>query len=70
MTRQVLWLAVAIGLSLQWILLRVSGAHPGPYIEALASGVGIFGAAFLLSWAAELAQIDVPQTGDTGTTAP
>jgi cation:H+ antiporter len=29
---------------------------------ALSSGIAIFGAAFLLSWAAELAQLDIPQT--------
>ena len=62
MTRQVLWLTAALGLALHWILLRLSGAHFGPYAEALASGLGIFGAAFLLSWAAELAQIDVPRS--------
>lgn len=32
MTRQLLWLVLAIGLALQWILVRASGAHPGPYL--------------------------------------
>jgi cation:H+ antiporter len=51
-----------LGLALQWIVIRASGVHLGPQWEAFASGLGIFGAAFLLSWAAELAQIDVPRS--------
>jgi len=56
------WLIGSLSLALQWILLRVSGAHLEPHWEAFASGLGIFGASFLLSWAAELAQIDVPRS--------
>ena len=56
-----LWVCGAVLLALQWIVLRVSGVHLPPYWEALFSGLGIFGAAFLLSWAAELAQLDIPQ---------
>jgi len=62
LTKSWLWLIGSLGLALQWILLRVSGTHLEPSTEAIASGVGIFGAAFLLSWAAELAQIDVPRS--------
>ena len=62
MTRDTIWLIASVGLGLQWILLRASGVHLAPSWEALASGLGIFGAAFLLSWAAELAQIDVPRS--------
>src|SRR5262249_24320108 len=56
-----LWLAGAFILPLQWLILHFSGIHPAPHWEALSSGVSIFGAAFLLSWAAELAQMDIPQ---------
>jgi cation:H+ antiporter len=56
-----LWLAGAFILSLQWLILHFSGIHLAPHWEALSSGVSIFGAAFLLSWAAELAQLDIPQ---------
>ena len=62
MTKPSLWLLGSLALALQWILLPLSGAHLAPHWEALASGLGIFGAAFLLSWAAELAQIDVPRS--------
>ncbi len=33
-----------------------------PELQALSSGIAIFGAAFMLSWAAELAQKDIPQS--------
>lgn len=46
---------------LQWLLIHFSGLHLEPQWEALSSGISIFGAAFLLSWAAELAQLDIPQ---------
>jgi cation:H+ antiporter len=57
------WLRLigASSLSLQWLILHFSGVHLAPEWEAFASGVSIFGAAFLLSWAAELAQLDIPQ---------
>lgn len=48
-------------LVLQWLLLRLTGVHLPPGVEALASGLAIFGAAFLLSWAAEVAQLDIPR---------
>lgn len=55
------WLAGASALALQWLVLRYAGVHLGPPWEAVCSGLSIFGAAFLLSWAAELAQMDIPQ---------
>jgi cation:H+ antiporter len=58
-----LWFGSAILLCLQWLYLRlVSGVHLAPEMEALSAGLGIFGAAFILSWAAEVAQLDIPQT--------
>src|SRR5438094_358679 len=59
--KQVLWLVVAVTLALQWIALHISRLHLEPQWEVVSSGLGIFGAAFLLSWAAELAQKDIPQ---------
>lgn len=57
-----LWLGSSILLCFQWIAIHFSGVHPAPEWQALSTGVAIFGAAFLLSWAAELAQLDIPQT--------
>jgi len=56
-----LWLGSAILLCLQWIVLHLSGVHPSPELQALSAGLAIFGAAFLLSWAAELAQLEISQ---------
>jgi cation:H+ antiporter len=57
------WLALAAAsaLPLQWLILHFTGVHLAPHWEAVSSGISIFGAAFLLSWAAELAQLDIPQ---------
>ncbi|HEX6801356.1 MAG TPA: sodium:calcium antiporter, partial [Candidatus Binatia bacterium] len=56
-----LWIGSSSLLCLQWIIIHLSGGHPPPHWMALSSGVAIFGAAFMLSWAAELAQKDIPQ---------
>lgn len=47
---------------LQWILQRAAAAHHSPPMESLLSGLAILGAAFLLAWAAEAAEMDVPQS--------
>jgi cation:H+ antiporter len=56
-----LWFSGALVVALQWIILRASGVHLPPHWEVVCSGLGIFGAAFLLSWAAELAQLEIPE---------
>src|SRR5262245_58936176 len=56
-----LWIGSATLLCFQWIVIHLSGAHPSPEWQSLSSGLAIFGAAFILSWAAELAQLDIPQ---------
>jgi cation:H+ antiporter len=56
-----LWIGSSALLSLQWIVVHFTLGHPPPHWMALSSGVAIFGAAFMLSWAAELAQKDIPQ---------
>ncbi len=49
-------------LPLQWLIVRLTGTALSELNVALLAGIGIFGAAFLLSWAAELAQLEVSQT--------
>jgi len=56
-----LWIGSATTLCLQWLVIHFIGGHPPPHWMALSSGLAIFGAAFMLSWAAELAQKDIPQ---------
>jgi cation:H+ antiporter len=42
-------------------VLRITGVHGTPPVEALLFGASILGAAFILSWAAEVAQMDISQ---------
>jgi cation:H+ antiporter len=46
---------------LQWLIVHFLALPLEPHWQALSSGFSIFGAAFMLSWAAELAQLDIPQ---------
>jgi cation:H+ antiporter len=55
------WLGSSMLLCVQWIFVHFAGLHLPPHFQALTSGVAIFGAAFALSWAAELSQKDIPQ---------
>src|SRR5512140_1809148 len=43
------------------LVLRFGGIHWPPGAEALLFGTAILGAAFLLTWAAEVAQVDISQ---------
>jgi len=59
--RSALAIGFATSLAVQWIVLRLLHVELAPHYEALLAGTGIFGAAFLLSWGAEVAQLDIPQ---------
>ncbi len=61
-SKEKIQLIAAINLTIPWIFsffLKISYA---PQIESLLSGLAVVGAAFLLSWAAETAEIDVPRS--------
>jgi cation:H+ antiporter len=54
-------LTTALVLCGQWLVLKFLGWNlPAPW-QPILPGLAIFGAAFLLSWAAELAQMEIPQ---------
>jgi cation:H+ antiporter len=57
------WVAVALALPLPWVVSLYGGAAEafGPGTVSLLSGLAIVGAAFLLSWGAELAERDISQ---------
>ena len=57
--RQIALILVALAVTLPGVYLRVSGAHAEPIVEAALFGVAIVGAAFMISWAAEIIQLDV-----------
>lgn len=58
-TRQRVMLALAIGVTVPGVFLRLSDTSLPHPAEAAVFGAAIVGAAFLLSWAAEVAQIDI-----------
>jgi cation:H+ antiporter len=54
-------MAVAALVAAQWIFFRAAAVPLGHGAQALLAGLAILGAAFILSWAAEAAQKDIPQ---------
>src|SRR4051812_47912152 len=57
--RQQISLALAVAVTLPAIVIRITSGSLHHPIEALVFGGAIVGAAFLLSWAAETAQLDI-----------
>src|SRR2546423_1868853 len=57
--RQQISMALAVAATLPALILRFGGGSLDHPFEALAFGAAIVGAAFLLSWAAEAAQLDI-----------
>jgi cation:H+ antiporter len=56
------WVVLALLLPLPWIASVAGGAERmAPQVVAILSGIAIVGAAFLLSWGAELAERDISQ---------
>jgi len=59
--RDIAFMVVAMGVSLPWLALRLTGFHGDPATTAALAGLAIVGAAFVLSWAAEAFEKDVSQ---------
>lgn len=58
---QILFMLGAVAITLPGVLLRLTGTHLEPLTASAAYGLAVVGAAFLLSWAAEVAQHDIPR---------
>lgn len=65
--KKIFWLIVSALIPVPWMILELTGrghllgaANPGQV--SLLSGIAIVGAAFLLSWGAELAERDIPRS--------
>jgi len=52
-------LALAVAATLPGVWLTLSGGDPAPAVAAATFGLAVVGAAFLVSWAAEVAQLDI-----------
>ena len=61
--RDLFWFLISSGLPVPWVLAQsVGGLGLPPAAVACLAGVAILGAAFLLSWATELGERDIPQS--------
>ncbi len=58
-SRQMVLVVVAFAATLPGVLLRLGDIHAGPVLAALSFGMAIVGAAFMITWAAEVIQLDV-----------
>ncbi|MTJ93341.1 MAG: sodium:calcium antiporter [Desulfovibrio sp.] len=52
---------IAVGMTLPGLCIRFLHPDVSPLVVALLSGMAILGASFLLTWACEVAQMDIPQ---------
>ena len=57
--QQILFMSLALAATLPGVYLRITGIHPEPILAAILYGMAIVGAAFILSWAAEVIQLDI-----------
>ena len=57
--RQIALMALALLVTLPGVYVRVFLDHPNPILAAILFGAAIVGAAFMISWAAEVIQLDV-----------
>lgn len=57
--RQILFVSLAFGVTFPGVFIRITGGHPDPVVGAFLFGLAIVGAAFILSWAAEVVQLDI-----------
>lgn len=57
--RQIALMALAVVATLPGVLIQLTGQHLDPVLSAILFGAAIVGAAFILSWAAEVIQLDV-----------
>ena len=62
MNRDGVWIAATLALPVAWFVVHFAGLATTPLAVAVWSGAGIFGAAFLLSWASEVAQLDITRS--------
>lgn len=65
--RNLIWLFLAAAIGLPWMFLALTGQghhleQSNPAMVSVLAGVAIIGAAFLLSWGAELAERDIPRS--------
>ena len=58
-TRQIALMVLAVAVSVPGLFLTLTATHADPILAAILFGMAIVGAAFIISWAAEVVQLDV-----------
>lgn len=53
------YVLVALIVTVPGVFVRLAGIHPSPILAAFLYGIAVVGAAFMLSWAAEVIQLDI-----------
>ncbi len=61
MKREYFYLLIAVAVTVPALIIRFGGIHPNPVVGIVLFGAAIVAAAFILSWAAEVAQVDISQ---------
>ncbi|MFH0801096.1 MAG: sodium:calcium antiporter [bacterium] len=58
------WISIFVmaALAVPWILIKFTGAHLEPHLIAILSGLAIVASSFLLTWGAELAEMEVSKS--------
>jgi cation:H+ antiporter len=62
MLRERIYIILSVFFTLPWIISFILNLHYPPYVEAFLSGMAVVSASFLLSWAAETAEMDIPRS--------
>ncbi len=57
--RQLGLIALAFAITLPGVIVHLTVEHPDPLVGSILYGISIVGAAFMISWAAEIIQLDV-----------
>lgn len=61
-TKDLVFITLVFLCCLQWIFLKYFGVSLHPPWNAISPGLAIFGAAYMLSWGAELSQFEIPRS--------
>ena len=60
-TLSILWFSAAFIFCLQWVVIRLTHLSPAYPLDSVLPGLAVLGASFILTWGAELAELEVSQ---------
>jgi cation:H+ antiporter len=62
MRKEKLMLIIAVALTFPWLVSLATSTHYPSHLTAIISGLAVISAAFIISWSAETAEIDIPRS--------